>query len=247
MTIGTMIYLLEDDPEVTKIISRALLKEGFEVSSFARCAAFLAGWKKHVPDLCLIDLGLPDGDGLHIIADTLRADHVPSIVVSGKADWADKTIALEIGADDYVTKPFEPRELIARIKALMRRVRITHSNLTKPKQEVAIFDQWEADFESCMLTAHDGTVQSLSVAESRLLYIFVKSAGRVLSRNTLMDHMHLSTNDPLDRSVDARISRLRRKLGDDTKSPNIIRTVYGAGYLFTSAVELAEAKIGSFS
>lgn len=232
-----LVYILEDDVDIAKVISRTLQNEGFSIETFQRKGTFLNQLKRKRPDLCLVDLTLPDGDGLSVITEYLRVSHIPSIVVSGKSSLTDKIIGLEVGADDYVVKPFEPRELLARVRAVMRRASSFESSKNAQSQKIASFSGWVANFHNCTLVDPDGLTSEMSAAEARLLEVFVQSAGRVLSRGQLMDHIRSNDEDPLDRSVDARISRLRKKLGDDPKSPSLIRTVYGAGYIFSSQAE----------
>ncbi|WP_136660036.1 response regulator transcription factor [Nitratireductor sp. XY-223] len=232
-----LIYVLEDDADIALVISRTLKNEGFTIEAFSRRGSFLNRLKRQTPDLCLVDLSLPDGDGLSVVTEYLRVSNIPSIVVTGRSSLTDKIIGLEVGADDYVVKPFEPRELLARVRAVLRRSRQFEPDGGAKAQKTARFAGWEANFQSCTLRDRAGMESDLSASETRLLEIFVKSTGRVLSRSQLMDHIRTSDEDPLDRSVDARISRLRKKLGDDSKSPTLIRTVYGAGYIFSSKVE----------
>lgn len=231
-----LIYVLEDDVDIAKIIQRILLQDGYQVEEFNRRSRFLDRFKQQKPDLCLIDLSLPDGDGLSLITELLRVNGVPSIVVSGRGNLTDRIIGLEVGADDYVVKPFEPRELAARVRAVLRRVNFEPDDTKSSEKFIATFAGWEVNFSDFTLQEPNGSIHQLSAAETRLLQVFVKSTGHVLSRSKLMDHLRLNDDDPLDRSVDARISRLRKKLNDDPKSPQLIRTVYGAGYVFSAKV-----------
>lgn len=232
-----LVYILEDDADIASVLSRTLREEGFTIEVFQRKGSFLNQLNRKRPDLCLVDLSLPDGDGLSVITEYLRTSHIPSIVVTAKSGLTDKIIGLEVGADDYVVKPFEPRELVARVRAVLRRANYGGADDHANSQKVAKFAGWYADFHSCTLMDSEGTVVDLSAAETRLLEVLVKSAGRVLSRSQLMDHIRQNDEDPLDRSVDARISRLRKRLRDDPKSPKLLRTVYGAGYIFSSKIE----------
>jgi two-component system OmpR family response regulator len=232
-----LIYILEDDADIANVLSRTLKEEGFTIEAFPRKGSFLNQFKRKKPELCLIDLTLPDGDGLSVITEFLRTSRIPSIVVTGKSALTDKIISLEVGADDYVVKPFEPRELVARVRAVLRRHRFFDDQGPSYTERVAVFAGWTADFQSCTLTDSEGSISDLSAAETRLLEVLLKSAGRVLSRGQLMDHIRSNDEDPLDRSVDARISRLRKRLGDDPKSPKLLRTVYGAGYIFSAKVK----------
>lgn len=232
-----LVYILEDDADIANVLTRTLKDEGFSIEAFPRKGSFLNQFKRKKPDLCLVDLTLPDGDGLSVITEFLRTNRIPSIVVTGKSGLTDKIIGLEVGADDYVVKPFEPRELVARVRAVLRRNRFFDDQEVTNVEKIAKFAGWTVDFQSCSLTSIEGEIAELSAAETRLLEVLLKSSGRVLSRSQLMDHIQSSDEDPLDRSVDARISRLRKRLGDDPKSPKLVRTVYGAGYIFSAKVE----------
>jgi two-component system, OmpR family, response regulator len=228
-------FLLEDDVDVSKLIVRALSQHGFSVFSFQRLAEFEQAIRKQLPDICLIDLSLPDGEGLSLINSAILPDSLPKVIVTGRGNLTDKIVGLEIGADDYIVKPFEPRELVARVRAVLRRSRIQqHSNLTT---KIATFGDWTANFSACTLKNIDGEILDLSSAEASLLSAFVDAAGRVLTRSQLLDFTSVRSTEPFDRSMDARISRLRKKLRDESKSPEIIRTVYGVGYVFSLKVE----------
>lgn len=235
------IYLVEDDPDISRLIHRTLAQQGFSVAEFRRRSDFVHAFETHVPDLCLIDLSLPDGDGLSLISDTLRRHNVPSIIVTGRGNLTDRVVGLEVGADDYIVKPFEPRELVARVRAVLRRSMSTHDAPAVFDRKIARFEGWIADFAGCSLTDPAGHRIGMSAAEAALLEIFAKSAGRVLNRSQLLDLSAHRDMEPFDRSMDARISRLRAKLGDDGRSSKFIRTVYGAGYVFTVKVDWLDA------
>ncbi|THD71729.1 response regulator transcription factor [Thalassobius vesicularis] len=234
----TLIYLLEDDPDISRLIIRTLSQQGMEVVSFRRLAEFEREVRRTVPDLCLIDLSLPDGDGLSVVRDSALPPSVPRVIVTGRGNITDRIVGLEVGADDYIVKPFEPRELVARIRALLRRTRLNQQVEATPGQPIMRFGPWRADFDGCTLTHDDGEVAQLSSAEASLLLAFVNAPGRVLSRSQLLDATTGRADEPFDRSMDARISRLRKKLRDSTKQPTVIRTVYGAGYVFALSVTL---------
>lgn len=235
-----LIYVLEDDKDVARIISRTLKSHGFAIEEFHALAEFNRAIEDKHPDIALIDLGLPDGDGLSVVADVLRRKCIASIIVTGRGNLTDRVVGLELGADDYIVKPFEARELLARVRALMRRLKTPCGGVAlKTDRHVADFAGWVADFPACTLTGADGQSVELSAAETELLRIFVDAAGRVLSRSQLLD-VQKSEIEPFDRSIDARVSRLRRKLRDNVQSPKIIRTVYGAGYVFAADVKWRE-------
>jgi len=229
------IFLLEDDTDVAAVLRRALEEHGYTVERFARRADMVRRLGSVRPIICLIDLGLPDGDGLIIVGNLLRDLGIPSIIVSGRGELSDRVVGLELGADDYLVKPVEPRELVARVRSVLRRTQGSRPAENSGRQ-VARFSGWTADFSACILTSPRGEAVQLSAAESTLLRAFVDSAGRVLSRSFLLDLDSPGDLEPFDRSVDIRVSRLRRKLDDDPKNPKMIRTVYGAGYVFSPKV-----------
>ena len=231
----TLVYLLEDDPDISCLIVRTLTQQGIDVQAFRRLSEFQREIRRTMPDLCLIDLSLPDGDGLSVVRDSLLPASVPKVIVTGRGNITDRVVGLEVGADDYIVKPFEPRELVARIRAVLRRVRQTPKGPT-PAKPLVCFGDWSADFDGCTLSHADGEVVQMSSSEASLLHALVSAPGRVLSRSQLLDATTGRSDEPFDRSMDARISRLRKKLRDNTKSPEIIRTVYGAGYVFALAV-----------
>jgi DNA-binding response OmpR family regulator len=232
-----IIYILEDEKDMARVMRRALEGLGFETQEFRLCSDFEKALDRKTPDLCLIDLSLPDGDGLSVVSDSLKRRGIPAIIVTGRGDSTDKIVGLELGADDYIVKPFEPREMVARVRAVLRRGH-AKSSAKSPSHnpKIAEFDGWVADFSSCTLADPGGNTENLSSAEAALLETFLSSSGRVLSRSKLLDISSPDDLDPYDRSIDARISRLRRKLGDDPKSPKMIRTVYGSGYVFVAKV-----------
>ncbi|MEM8569285.1 MAG: response regulator transcription factor [Pseudomonadota bacterium] len=231
-----LIFLLEDDADVARVIERTLQEQGFEADRFSRRAEFLRALDRQRPDLCLVDLELPDGDGLSLVGEALRRFGIPTIIVTGRGDLTDRLIGLEVGADDYIVKPFEPRELAARIRAVLRRGGEKTEAREAFSGRLARFEGWVADLDACSLTAPEGDEVPLSAAETALLRSFIERAGRVLSRAQLLDLTCEDDLDTFDRSMDVRVSRLRKKLRDDTGSARIIRTVYGAGYVFTPTI-----------
>ncbi|MFC4730191.1 response regulator transcription factor [Salipiger abyssi] len=229
----TRIFLLEDDIDICRLISRSLESYHVTIECSQLQAEFLRAVDRNPPDLCLIDLSLPDGDGLSLLRDGVLPEGLPRIIVSGRGSISDRILGLEIGADDYIVKPFEPRELIARIRAVLRRSESIGQGPSCQKDAKGFFGDWIVDFDACLLHHKGGEIVELSSAERDLLQVFVNAPGRVLTRNQLLDATTGRSEDPFDRSMDARISRLRRKLRDDPRSPKIIRTVYGAGYVFS--------------
>jgi two-component system OmpR family response regulator len=191
-------------------------------------------------DLILLDLMLPGEDGLSLCRDLRTQSNVPIIMLTAKGDEVDRVIGLEMGADDYLPKPFGSRELIARIRAVLRRSRENAAAPDPAKQPKHYrFDHWRLDTGRRELIRDDGTVVPLSTGEFDLLAVFVERPQRVLSRDQLLDLTHGRAASPLDRSIDTQVSRLRRKLEQDPANPVIIKTVWGGGYTFTPAVSHA--------
>lgn len=234
---SALIYLVEDDPDIARLIERSLGQQGFTTRTFRRMAEFEREVRRQIPDLCLIDLSLPDGDGLDLVTSTILPRTVPRVIVTGRGAVTDRVVGLEVGADDYIVKPFEPRELVARLRAVLRRCRLMQETAAEAnKRLVAQFGEWTVDLTACTLTRADGTSLTLSSAETGLLEAFLRAPGRVLSRSNLLDATGGRNSEPFDRSMDARISRLRRKLDAHSRGQEIIRTVYGAGYILTQDV-----------
>jgi DNA-binding response OmpR family regulator len=226
-----LIAVVEDDADIARLIQRTLGEFGFAVERYGRGADLLRKVGNLAPDACIVDLGLPDMDGLEVLRKLIEHD-LPVIVLTGRGGVADRVLGLELGADDYLAKPFEPRELVARINAVLRRT----ARRAGAAPMVARFAGWTFDPEAMALTAPDGEAVRLSRAEAQLLELFVGAPNRILTRDHLM-HVRGTAGQAFDRSIDVRISRLRQKLRDDPQNPHLIRTIYGAGYLFATAVE----------
>lgn len=231
------LLVVEDDPEIGRLVSDAMRREGFEVEVAADGPTMDAVLQRLRPDLIVLDLMLPGEDGLSICR-RLRAarDAVPILMLTAKSDEIDRVVGLEMGADDYLAKPFGPRELLARIRAILRRTRGTQAQT--PNRRYA-FDVFVVDLDARSLEHADASLGPLSLTSSEfdLLASFVQRPRRVLSRDQLLDWMRGRSAEPFDRSVDMLVSRLRKKL--DTASPgsNLVTTVRNGGYLFTVPVK----------
>jgi two-component system OmpR family response regulator len=231
------ILIVDDHREIRDLVSRALSKEGFRVSAAADGRAMRKVLDDSRIDLILLDLMLPGEDGLSLCRSLRAASRVPIIMLTAKGDELDRVIGLEMGADDYLPKPFGSRELIARIRAVLRRSQET-ALASKPSQPPAQyrFDRWRLDTGRRELLRDDGVAIPLSTGEYDLLIVFVERPQRVLSRDQLLDLARGRAANALDRSIDTQVSRLRRKLELDPGDPKIIKTVWGGGYMFTPAV-----------
>ncbi len=233
---GPLVFLLEDEEEIARLAGRALEGFGMTVEHFGRGRDFLARFAKTTPDLAILDLGLPDVDGLEVVKAVRRQGGTGILVLTGRADTADRVLGLELGADDYVVKPFEPRELVARARSVLRRLAPAEAP-AMAGMETARFAGFTFSTATNALTTPAGETRALSVAEAALLVMFLKAPNRILSRDQIMDGLGIAAQrTPFDRSVDVRVSRLRRKLDDTAAEPTLIRTVYGAGYLFNARV-----------
>ena len=225
-----LIAIVEDDPDVARIIEQVLSDFSFRTVWCRSAGDLLRRLRSLAPDLCIIDLGLPDMDGLEVMQRVRAQSACGIIILTGRAHISDRVMGLELGADDYVLKPFEPRELVARVRSILRRRESAHSS---PARQIAEFSGWRFNLGNNTLQAANGEEQQLSTSEAELLKVFVSNPNRILQREQLMGSRDVS---PTDRSIDVRISRLRRKLEPDAECPAFIKTVYGAGYLFLATV-----------
>ncbi|SCY77005.1 response regulator transcription factor [Paracoccus tibetensis] len=227
-----LIAILDDEPEIRRILAAALEDAGFRTTSFGRATEFEAALRRITPDACLIDLGLPDRDGLALVHRLASDSGAAIIIISGRAQVQDRVTGLELGADDYIIKPFEPAEVVARIRARLRRPAAAAS--TRPR--TLRFAGWTADFDRYSLTDPEGTETPLSHAEAELLRIFTDNPRRLITRAQMLEALGGAAGDSFDRAMDVRISRLRTKLGEDPKNPRLIKTIYGAGYIFLAEI-----------
>jgi two-component system OmpR family response regulator len=232
-TRGKCIYVVEDDADVARIVRTILQDFGFEIVVCRTASELFRQIGSRVPDLCIVDLGLPDMDGMDVVRQ-LQAKHDCGILILTGRDYVgDRILGLELGADDYMAKPFDPRELVARVRSILRRTGTPSVGDMGNKSAVVKFSGWRFNTGNNMVTAQDGREWNLSTAEAQLLKVFLARPNRILTREQLLNERDVS---PFDRSIDVRISRLRRKLEIDPQNPKMIRTVYGAGYLFSSEV-----------
>jgi two-component system OmpR family response regulator len=232
----TVVAVVEDDPEIRALIGDLLSREGFEVVGCASGEILDRALARRRVDLVVLDLMLPGEDGLSICR-RLRGGPIetPVLMVTAKADDIDRIVGLELGADDYLAKPFNPRELVARVRAILRRTRDVHRPVATPPAEVFRFAGWSLDAGSRRLENAAGQTVELTGGEFDLLLVFLTHAQRVLNREQLLDWTRGRSAAPFDRTIDVQLSRLRRKLGDDDAS--IIRTVRGGGYMFAPALD----------
>ncbi|MHA1597764.1 MAG: response regulator [Alphaproteobacteria bacterium] len=236
------ILIVDDDREIRDLLGRFLDSHGLRTTTVAdgrEMKKALADWNI---DLVVLDLMLPGEDGLTLCRNLRAESGIPIIMLTAMGEEMDRIVGLEMGADDYLAKPFNPRELLARIKAVLRRfedggvMRSTGSSGNDDGGGYG-FAGWNLDANKRELTSPDGVLVSLSGGEFELLYVFVTHPGRVLSRDQLLDLARGREAQPFDRSIDVQVSRLRRKVEDDAKNPSLIKTVRSGGYMFTPDVE----------
>ena len=226
-----LVTILDDEPDIRAMLRDALEDAGFRTQSFGRAREFEAALKTATPDVCLVDLSLPDTDGLALVHRLALEQGAAVIIISGRAQVQDRVTGLELGADDYITKPFDPAEVVARIRARLRSPRV-------PAQsgDTATFNGWTAHFDRYALENADGTEVPFSHAEGEVLRLFLENPKRLISRAQMQEHLGGAAEESFDRAMDVRISRLRTKLMEDPKNPRLIKTIYGAGYIFLGDV-----------
>jgi two-component system OmpR family response regulator len=235
------ILSVDDDEGLQTVISHYLTGEGYDTLCARNGRELIQILDKESPNIILLDLVLPDTDGISILAQMTNIKKIPVIVVSGKSDTTEKIICLEMGADDYMTKPFEMRELSARIKAVLRRAEekpaIEPSPATEAGPAQVKFGPWILDRSQFQLFDDKKNSADLTTGEYRLLEALVSAPNKVLSRERLFELTRATDYDSFDRAVDIQIGRLRKKLNDDPKDPSYIKTVRGVGYMFCGEIE----------
>jgi len=227
-----LVAILDDEPDIRNMLAAALEEAGFRTRTYGRATEFEAGLRATTPDVCLVDLGLPDRDGLTLVHRLALESGAAIIIISGRAQVQDRVTGLELGADDYIIKPFEPAEVVARVRARLR----------QPKSDMqadgntASFSGWTAHFDRYVLEDGDGRETAFSHAEGEVLRLFLSAPKRLITRHQMQEALGGAAGESFDRAMDVRISRLRTKLGEDPKNPKLIKTIYGAGYIFLGDV-----------
>jgi len=231
------ILIVDDDPEIRQLLVDYLARNGFEALSARSGKEMWQMLERHAIDLVVLDLMLPDTDGLVLCRDLRAKSTLPVLMLTARGEETDRILGIEMGADDYLVKPFSPRELPARIKGILRRTRALPPNLKPDTQRCLAFAGWKLDTATRALTGQDGVVTPLSGAEYRLLRILLDHPNRVLNRDQLVELIHGREAEPYDRAIDVQISRLRQRLLDDGRESRLIKTVRGEGYVLAAAVE----------
>lgn len=231
MTEAPLVTILDDEPAIRAMLSDALEEAGFRTMGFSRATEFEAALKSTTPDVCLVDLSLPDRDGLSLVHRLALEQGASVIIISGRAQVQDRVTGLELGADDYIIKPFDPAEVVARIRARLRK-----PGLSPQTGDTARFNGWTAHFDRYVLTDNAGLETPFSHAEGEVLRLFLERPRRLISRTMMQENLGGAAGESFDRAMDVRISRLRTKLREDPRNPRLIKTIYGAGYIFLGDV-----------
>jgi two-component system OmpR family response regulator len=237
MTKQDHILIVDDDAEIRDLLREYLQKQGYRVTVLPDGNNLRSLVATSPPEVIVLDLMLPGEDGLTLCRDLRARSGVPIIMLTARGEETDRIVGLEVGADDYMPKPFNPRELLARIKSVLRRARALPDNLKPEMVAVFRFAGWTLDVATRNLTAPDGVVVPLGGTEFRLLRTFLDHPNRVLTRDQLIDLMLSRDAGPFDRAIDVQVSRLRHRLREDAREPAIIKTVRGQGYVFAARVE----------
>ena len=236
------IAVLDDEPDITALLAGYLSNNGYRVTELHSGQALMDLMARDRPDMVLLDLGLPGEDGFSIARRLREHWHCGLVIVTGRGESIDKVVGLEVGADDYVTKPFDLRELLARIKAVLRRLAPADDAAAAagaappavpgpPATERLRFQGWELDVAARRLTSGTGAEVGLTTGEFDLLAVLARNPGRVLSRDFLLESTRGREATPFDRTIDVQVGRLRKKLEVDPENPQVIKSVRGAGYV----------------
>jgi two-component system, OmpR family, response regulator len=228
-----IILLVDDDTQILELVARFLRTNGFTVHTAREGRGMQSVLAERGADLIILDLMLPGRNGLELCRELRKTSNVPVVMLTAKGEEVDRIIGLEVGADDYLPKPFNPRELLARVNAVLRRTAPSHQPAERRPRALG-FAGWRLDITKRELTNAAGIVVDLSTGEYDLLVTFLEAPQRVLSRDYLLDAARNRTLEPFDRAIDVQVSRLRRKIGD---SGELIKTVRGAGYILSADVE----------
>src|SRR6266853_2523868 len=231
------VLVVDDDLAVRQLVSEYLEQNDFRVSEAATGAQLMGAFRAQVVDLVLLDLRLQGEDGMQLLRQLRAESQLPVIILTGRAEEADRVMGLELGADDYLTKPFSPRELLARIRTVLRRAHAGQETHGAPVCRAYRFPGWELNLRTRQLTSRDGGAVPLSNGEFNLLAALLATANRIVSREQLIELSRRYDNEVYDRAIDVQILRLRRKLESNPAEPRIIVTERGAGYRVGVAVE----------
>ncbi len=230
------LLVVDDHREIRDLVAKLMTRHGFRVTVAADGKAMRKALECGKIDLIVLDVMLPGEDGLTLCRQVRSQSSIPIIMLTAMGEDTDRIVGLEMGADDYLPKPFNPRELLARVKAVLRRTQTQSEPPVREDRSIYRFAGWSFDAARRELMAADGVAVPLSTGEYALLMVFVERPQRILNRDQLLDLARGRAANVFDRSIDTQVSRLRRKIEEDQKDPKLIKTVWGEGYVFTPAV-----------
>ncbi|WEK31693.1 MAG: response regulator [Candidatus Pseudomonas phytovorans] len=233
MTKPDHILIVDDDPEIRQLLSTYLAEAGYRTSVAAEGREMRRRLDEHPVDLVVLDLMLPGEDGLSLCRNLRARSNIPVIMLTARGTLVDRIVGLEMGADDYLAKPFDPRELLVRIKVVLRRTQSFPERAKFDEASRLRFAGWRLDTATRQLRSPAGLVISLGTSDYRLLRLLLQHPNRALSRDFLLNHIYDREREPFDRSIDVCVSRMRQHLGDDPRNPTLIRTVRNEGYMLT--------------
>ena len=231
------VLIVDDDAEIRSLLTEYFERNGVRATAVADGRGMRSALRSQRPDLVILDLMLPGEDGLALCRELRARSNVPILMLTARGEETDRIVGLEMGADDYLPKPFHPRELLARVKSILRRARALPENLQPERAKAFRFAGWRLDVATRTLSAPDGVLVDLSGTEFRLLRTFMDHPNRTLTRDQLIELMLDRDAGPFDRAIDVQVSRLRHRLRDRGKEPAIIKTVRGQGYVLAVPVE----------
>lgn len=234
-TASARLLLVDDEMALREPLAEYLARQGFAVTQASSAAEARSRLREAQPDLVLLDIMMPGEDGLSLCRHLVETRDLPVIFLTARGEATDRIVGLEIGADDYVVKPFEPRELVARIRSVLRRS--SRASAAPVENEALVFENWQLDPLKRRLTDPEGAVVAISSVEFRLLMAFLEHPRQVLNRDRLLDMVQGREAHLFDRAVDNQVSRLRRKIEVDSRSPQLIQTVWGGGYMLAADVK----------
>jgi len=237
---ATRILLVDDEASLREPLSAYLVRQGFQVMQAASAAEARALLRDETPEIALLDIMMPGEDGLSLCRHLVESRALPIILLTARGEATDRIVGLEIGADDYVVKPFEPRELVARIRSVLRRAGRAPAEVLSPDD--FMFDGWRLDPLKRRLIDPEGAMVAISSVEFRLLRAFLEHPRQVLDRDRLLDMVQAREAHLFDRAVDNQVSRLRRKIEVDSRNPQLIQTVWGGGYMLAADVRRVPAE-----
>jgi two-component system OmpR family response regulator len=231
------LLVVDDDPKIRAGLAKFLGEQGFRVSVASDGKQFREKLASSNLDLIVLDVMLPDGNGLSLLRQMPLEQRIPVILLTAVAEEADRVIGLELGAEDYICKPFGLRELLARIRVVLRRQSGSENSKADQKSSIFVFSKWTLNIRARTLKSPSGAHVELTSGEYDLLQAFVEHPNRVLNRDQLLDLARGRTSTSIDRTIDVQVMRLRRKLEDDPENPAMIKTVRNSGYIFTPVIE----------